>query len=93
MGNNIVGERNLPRAEGAPQLIEIELHVPITTRTVEWKGRQFILQPDFRWEPSIGLYRQILARIEGETRFHIHRLFNGVCYLCGQEIISKGGGS
>jgi hypothetical protein len=89
--DNIIGRQHyLPKANGAPQFMEVELHVPILIDRLPWRGYQYIVGPEFQWEPSIGLYRQMLIRIEGETRFHIHRPFYGICYLCGCDIPQNG---
>ena len=88
--HKILEERYLPRQQDAPQFMEVHCHVPIMTDRVTHKNFQWIVHPELRWEPSLGCFAQTLIRIEGETGFHIHRCFAGICYRCGHQFTPQG---
>ena len=68
-------------SSGMPQIVEIKVNVPITEKIFYWRGKPYIVGEKLEWDGY--LYNMELIAMQGETAFHIHRFYNGICYLCG----------
>ena len=76
----------LPNYGSDIQIVGIKTNVPITTDIFYWRGKPYIVDDQLEWDGY--LYNQRLIAMKGETAFHIHRFYNGICYLCGHHINS-----
>lgn len=61
--------------------VDIKTNMPITEKIFYWRGRPYIVGDKLEWNGY--LYEMELIPMQNETAFHIHKYYNGVCYLCG----------
>jgi len=73
----------LPNYGSDFQYIGIKTNIPIKAGVFYWRGKPHIVGDKLEWDGQSHLYDQELVAIKGETNFHVHRFYNGICYLCG----------